>query len=498
MAALLACLTAACREEVTNALEAESLPPIFPDYTGVTVPVGIAPLNFDCYKKAERMDAVLKGSRTGTLHVQGDYIAFDTERWHKLLEDNRGGTLTCTVCIKEDGVWTRYRDFDIHVSTYPLDDYGLTYRKIAPGYEVYSKMGLYERELASFRERAIMENTRVPGMCVNCHTPNRADPDRFFFHVRGEQGGTLVHKDGKTEILQAVNDSLKGAMVYGYWHPEGRYCAFSTNQTRQGFHMVEDKRIEVFDLSSDVLVYDAEKHELILDTLLMKPGYSENTPVFSPDGRTLYYTTAMQQQYEFSPDGRMLYTPMQQHDTPDFRKQRYSLCRIGFDPETGRTDGHVDTLFNAQTEGKSLTWPRPSYDGKYLMVTVADYGYFSIWHKESDLWMIETETGRAYPLDEANSGEADSYHNWSTGSHWFVFTSRREDGLYSLLYLSCIDDTGKATKPFLLPQKNPKAYYNASVYSYNTPDFTSRPVRLDARAAAEALESGKRVETRVK
>lgn len=478
---MLTFLLAACQEEVKNAKEADSLPPIFPDYAEVTVPVGIAPLNFCSAGESECLDVVLKGDNGGEMHVQGAYADFDADEWHRLLEANKGGRLVCTVCIKTKDGWTRYRDFAIYVSDYPLEDYGLTYRKIAPGYEVYSKMGLYERELASFDERAIIENTQVPGMCVNCHAPNRTNPDQYVFHVRGGHSATLVHRGGTTELLQAVNDSLKGSMVYPYWHPSGRYCAFSTNQTRQGFHVVRDERIEVFDLSSDVFVYDAEKHELLLDTLLMTGHFSENSPAFSPDGRTLYYTTALQQHY---PTG--------------FREQKYSLCRIGFDPENGRYGTQVDTLFNAFKEDKSLSWPRPSYDGKYVMVTLADYGYFSIWHKESDLWLLEVATGRMFPLEGANSPDADSYHNWSAGSHWFVFTSRRENGLYSLLYLSCVDGEGRATKPFLLPQKNPKVYYQNSVYSYNTPDFTSRSVELDSRKAARAIESVERVPVRVR
>lgn len=478
---MLTFLLAACQEEVKNAKGVDGLPPIFPDYTEVTVPVGIAPLNFCSAGESECLDVVLKGDNGGEMHVQGAYADFDADEWHRLLEANKGGRLVCTVCIKTKDGWTRYRDFAIYVSDYPLEDYGLTYRKIAPGYEVYSKMGLYERELASFDERAIIENTQVPGMCVNCHAPNRTNPDQYVFHVRGGHSATLVHRGGTTELLQAVNDSLKGSMVYPYWHPSGRYCAFSTNQTRQGFHVVRDERIEVFDLSSDVFVYDAEKHELLLDTLLMTGHFSENSPAFSPDGRTLYYTTALQQHY---PTG--------------FREQKYSLCRIGFDPENGRYGTQVDTLFNAFKEDKSLSWPRPSYDGKYVMVTLADYGYFSIWHKESDLWLLEVATGRMFPLEGANSPDADSYHNWSAGSHWFVFTSRRENGLYSLLYLSCVDGEGRATKPFLLPQKNPKAYYLNSIYSYNTPDFTSRSVELDSRKAARAIESVERVPVRVR
>ena len=80
-------------------------------------------------------------------------------------------------------------------------------------------------------------------------------------------------------------------MVYPYWHPSGKYCAFSTNQTRQGFHVSPNERIEVFDLSSDVFVYNPATHEILTDSLLSTKDWSENSPVFSSDGRTLYYMT---------------------------------------------------------------------------------------------------------------------------------------------------------------------------------------------------------------
>ena len=159
------------------------------------------------------MDVFVKGSQQGELHVKGRYADFNVEDWHQLVKANQGGKLTFSVCIQKEGQWYRYQDFEMHVSTYALNDYGLTYRRIAPGYEVYSHMGLYERELGTFEERAIIENTQVPGMCVNCHTPNRTNPDQFVFHVRGGHGTTLVQRNGQFELLKAQNDSIKGSMV---------------------------------------------------------------------------------------------------------------------------------------------------------------------------------------------------------------------------------------------------------------------------------------------
>ena len=270
-------------------------------------------------------------------------------------------------------------------------------------------------------------------------------------------------------------------MVYPYWHPSGRYCAFSTNQTRQGFHISGQKRLEVFDISSDVFVYDTDKNEIILDSLLRTKDWAENSPSFSPDGKWLYFTTSHQKQY-----------PLEHKD------ERYNLCRIAFDASNGTFGQRVDTLFNAVSIGKSVSWPRPSYDGRYILFTLSDYGYFSIWHKESDQWLLDLQSGKARPADEINSDDADSFHNWSANSRWVVFTSRRNDGLYSLLYLTGIGSDGRFGKPFLLPQENPLEYYRQSLFSFNTPDFTKSKVELDSREAVKAILSDERVPVGIK
>ena len=466
----------------TNPIQANQLPKIYPDYIGVTVPATIAPLNFNVEDiDAESVNVVVEGSKIGELQSEGDYANFDIDEWHHLLAQNRGGDLKVTVYVEKKGNWTQYKDFDIHVSPYALDDWGVTYRRIAPGYEVYGKLGIYQRNLSNFEETAILENTAAPGACLNCHTANRTNPDQFTFHVRGDHGATLVSQNGKREWLKAKNDSLKGSMVYPYWHPSGKYCAYSTNTTHQSFHAVKDERIEVFDQASDVFVYQPSPHELILDSLLMTKDHYETYPVFSPDGKTLYFCSSTA---EPIPSG--------------YKNIKYNICKIGFDAATGKFGNQVDTIFNARELGKSATHPRPSYDGRYIMFTMSDYGCFPIWHKEADNWLLDLKTGLARPMTAANSRNTDSWHNWSRDSHWFVFTSRRGDGLYTRLYLACIDDKGNVSKPFLLPQRNPKKYYDELLDSYNTPDFTSKPVELDARAAGNEIMNDKRIATKVK
>lgn len=339
----------------TNPIQANQLPKIYPDYIGVTVPATIAPLNFNVEDiDAESVNVVVEGSKIGELQSEGDYANFDIDEWHHLLAQNRGGDLKVTVYVEKKGNWTQYKDFDIHVSPYALDDWGLTYRRIAPGYEVYGKLGIYQRNLSNFEETAILENTAAPGACLNCHTANRTNPDQFTFHVRGDHSATLVSQNGKREWLKAKNDSLKGSMVYPYWHPSGKYCAYSTNTTHQSFHAVKDERIEVFDQASDVFVYQPATHELILDSLLMTKDHYETYPVFSPDGKTLYFCSSTA---EPIPSG--------------YKDIKYNICKIGFDAATGKFGNQVDTIFNARELGKSATHPRPSYDGRYIMFTTS-------------------------------------------------------------------------------------------------------------------------------
>lgn len=471
MSPLVCVLLFACSKVPENVIDTASLPSIYPDYIGVTIPVGIAPLNFSMID--DEVTAVyveIKGKKRGEMYVSGDNVDIDIDEWHKLLEMNRGSGLEILVYAMKDGQWARYKPFDIHISQYPLDEWGMTYRRIAPGYKMYGHMGIYQRELATFEETALIDNRNLEGGCVNCHTSNRGRSDNYVFHVRSMPGGTVIGREGKTTFLPSVNDSIGGAMVYPYWHPGGRFVAFSTNKTSQLFHSGLNKRIEVFDGKSDVFIYDVEKRLVLKDTLLMKKLWAENCPAFSPDGKWLYFTTARRMSYP-----------------KDYDKEKYSLCRVAFDEKTGKLGAMVDTLVSSYSTGKSVTWPRPSYDGRYIMYTLADYGYFSVWHPESDLWLYDLQTGHTRLMDEVNSDCAESLHNWSRNSRWFFFTSRRENGLYTQIYLSSLDENGKATKPFLLPQRNPKRYYRRLMYSFNTPDFVLQRVVWDYKDIVRGL-----------
>ena len=480
----MAFLLMACTETVSDARQEAAQPRIYPDYTGVTVPVNIAPLCFNMADEtALRIDAIITDSHGGSLHAQGkESVDIDLDEWHTLLSQNRGDSLSVVVSAKYEDGWHTYKPFSIYVSPDSID-YGLCYRLIEPGYEVWSKMGIYERDLSSFEERPLIENTQFEG-CVNCHSFNRADPKDMSLHIRGPHGATLLRQDyGPVTAYNTRTDHTLGLCVYPYWHPSGRYIAYSTNTTNQLFHSAGKNRVEVFDTASDLQVYDVEKNELLLSPLLKQDSVYETYPVFSADGRSLYYCAA-----RALPEGS--------HQLDSIR---YNLCRIDFNPETGTFGDQIETVVDAVSQQKSVSFPRPSYDGRFLCYTLSDYGQFSIWHHEADLWLLDlrSEKGEvkreklaaARPMDGANSKDTESFHNWSTNSRWLVVSSRRDDGLFTRPYFCHVDKDGNVTKAFMLPQRNPRRFYRGRFMSFNVPDFITAPTRFDSRQATQAINN---------
>lgn len=474
-------LLLACSSNPEHPTLVDKLPVIYPDYIGVTIPADIAPLNFNFADETiNRMDVVVKGSKGGELHVNGEWADFDIDEWHALTAQNQGGKLTVTVCTEKDGQWTQYKDFDIFVSEARLDDWGLTYRRIKPGYEVGGDIGIYQRELSSFDEYAIITETVVPGRCFNCHTANRTNPNRLTMQMRGEGGGTMIQKDGHQMWVETKTDSTKAAGSYSYWHPQGDYVALAVNSVHQAFFTGTGQRIEVYHTFSNVEVLDTRTNELILSPLLQTDDL-EIFPAFSHDGKWLYYSTS-----------KPCRVPA------EYEKVKCSLCRIAFDAEKGVFGETVDTLLNGPATDKSYVLARPSYDGRWLMYCASSRGNFPVSQNDADLWLMDLKTGESRELKELNTPQSESYHNWNGNSRWFVFSSKREDGMYTKLYLASIDAQGKVSKPFLLPQRHPRKFYREMMDAYNCPDFTKTKVELDAHEAYRQVFENKREHVKIR
>lgn len=469
---------AACSSPVQNALSVDALPPIYPDYVGVTVPAELAPLNFELTDpELERLEVTVTGQRGGSLRVSGRWADFPITEWQQLARQNRGDSLTVVVCAcNRRGEWCRYRPFPVYVDSLPLADYGLTYRCIEPGYEVGGNISICQRNLSNFDEEPLLTETALPGRCFNCHTANRTDPALFTLQVRGANGGTLVQCEGEQLWYDTRTPQTKAAGSYAYWHPQGRYCAYAVNSVHQSFFVQPGDRMEVFHKFGDVVVLDTQTDRLLGSSLLSGEGV-EIFPAFSADGATLYYSGS---------------SPCQV--PAEYEKVKCSLCAIAFDADKGEFGQQVDTLLNGPATDRSYVLARPSYDGRWLMYCVADRGNFPVCRSTSDLWLMDLRSGESRPLTEVNTPQSESYHNWSSDSRWFVYSSKGDNGLQSWAYLARVDEAGRVSKPVLLPQRRPLKYYRERFDSFNCPDFTRTPVCFDIRRAFRELFYGSRRE----
>lgn len=439
----------------------ELVPPMQPDYTDITFPANIAPLNFKL-EGADALELEICGSHAYRFKSGGPTLRFPMKKWKAMLAREAGNTLKLSLSARMGREWVRYAPFTWDVSADSLDRY-LSYRLIEPAYEVWNVLSIEERDIETFETRLLADNTRTEGACINCHTANRGGgAQTSFMHVRGSKGGTLYSRDGQMRKLNTATDSTAGAAVYGEISADGRYGIFTTADIRPILHSGRENKLEVFDASSDLILLDFDQGTVSDSPLVKGAEFQETFPCWSADGRTVYFCRS-----------KALPQPAGTFD------MHYDLYAIDFDPSTGRLGDTLQLVIDAAAAGKSISFPKCSPDGKYILLTVSDYGTFPIWHRETDLWLYEIETGAVSRLDGVNGKYSDSYHCWSSTGRWICWASKRDDRLYGKPYFAHVSADGTVSKPFVLPQKDPDSYLT-TLKSYNIPELYRFPESYDA------------------
>lgn len=454
-------LNYSCSESYKTQQDVASQAAIYPDYYDVTIPRTISPLNFTVTDSADIYLFNFNDSNGKSLFSikskSGDSdIPFN--KWKEAIADNSIDYLNVEISVIRDGVKYNYEPMRINISNDAIDSH-IAYRLINPGYVYWGKMGIYQRDITSFNETSIIINDETDNGCMNCHTFHQNSPDRFLFHLRQYYAGTVISINGRTERFDMKTGSMMGQTVYPAWHPGGRYIAFSTNVTRQIMHLTGDKPIEVFDSNSDIVIYDTQKSILFSDELIYDPMMAESFPTWSNDGKYLYFVS----------------TKRNEDNMIEPLSLKYNLYRVAFDAET-ETFSDYELIFDASVLDMSVAIPRTFHDGEKVSFSMSNYGTFSIWHKEADLYSIDLNTRQLENLEILNSDESESYRGFSSNGNWVVFTSRRDDGLYSNLYIAHYSkESGEFSKPFMLPQKNAEYNY-LNERSYNVPEFITGEV----------------------
>jgi len=146
-------------------------PQIQPDYANAVIPPNIAPLNFLVRENGSRYLVRIRSQQGRAIEItsRSGRIEIPEKRWHELLGANRGGRLTFEVSVQSDGAWRQFSPFHCTIAKEDIDNY-LAYRRIHPVHAAWRDMGIYQRDLRSFKESIILTNEYFGEGCVNCHT----------------------------------------------------------------------------------------------------------------------------------------------------------------------------------------------------------------------------------------------------------------------------------------------------------------------------------------
>jgi hypothetical protein len=463
---------------------------IQPVYANSVIPPNIAPVNFVIQEKGAGYFVKISSEEGKPIEILSSrpVILIPKKAWHELLDLNRGRQLKMDIYVKseihtstskkENIEWSRFQTLAVRIAREDIDSF-LVYRKIHPAQGTWRNMGIYQRNLTSFDESTILNNGYFKNGCVNCHTFCQNRAEKMLIGIRSKDYGSSA-------LLVEGDEVHKIGTKFGYtcWHPSGKVAAFSVNKVRQFFHSAANEVREVIDLDSLMAYYLVDSITVKTTAVLAQKNRLETYPTWSADGRYLYFCSA----------------PLTWSDrdvVPESYDQiKYDLVRASYDIDSDQW-GPLESVLTAQDTGLSILLPRVSPDGRWLLFCMCDYGCFPVYRQSSDLYLMDLEAARQtgeyeYRRLDINSDKSESWHCFSSNSRWIAFSSKRDGGVFTRIYIAYIDTDGKVHKPIRLPQKNP-AYYDSCLWTYSFPELITEPVRVTKEKLGKVVRSSEEI-----
>lgn len=452
---------------------------IRPDYTNITIPANIAPLNFTIEKQAKFYTVKIysKAGKPIEISSKNNKIKIPLNKWRRLLNKNIGTDLYIDIILNQQHGLIKYPTITNKISADNIDRY-LFYRRHHPTHYLYNGLvGVYQYDLENNKETCVLNSHSFDtGGCVNCHTfcSGKTNPMTLAVRSRNHGSSMLLIKDGAVKKIATK-------ITYTAWHPSGKVLAFSSNDVRQFFHSANNEVRDAVDMDSMMAYYLVDSNKIKSSEAFSAKDTLETYPCFSPDGKYLYFCKAP-------------LTWKKDEDVPptNFKNIKYDIVRISYNIDNDLW-GEVETVISAKDNANSNLLPRISPDGRWLLYCQCNYGCFPSFRKSSDLYLVDLTQPKIdckyQPRKlEINSDESDAYHSFSANSRWIVFSSKRGKGPFTRPYISHIDQQGNTTKPFVLPQTAP-AFLDNCLDTYTAPEFATEPVNIKANTLAKLIRS---------
>ncbi len=463
---------------------------IRPDYSDTVIPPNIAPLNFVIQQDGSKYFVKIY-SETGKpieIFSKTPKIVIPKKAWYNLLDLNRGRQLSLDIFIKSQAItptseaenkqWSRFQTLNIEIANEDIDAF-LVYRKLRPGHRLWRNIGIYQRNLNSFDESLILDNGYFKHGCLNCHTFCQNQTDKMLIGIRSTVYGssTLLIENGEVKKIGTK-------FGYSSWHPSGRIASFSVNDVRLLLHSAASEVRDVIDFDSLMAYYLTDLKTVKTPSVLTKSDQLETYPTWSPDGRYLYFCSA----------------PITWTDRTivpeEYDQIKYDLVRADYDINRDQW-GPLETVLSAEDTGLSILLPRVSPDGRWLLFCMCNYGCFPVYQASSDLYMMDLEAAKqtgtyTYRRLDINSDKSESWHSFSSNSRWIAFSSKRNYGIFTRIYLAYLNADGTVCKPILVPQKDP-AYYDSCLWTYSVPELVTEPVRISREKLGRVVRGPQKI-----
>ncbi|MEG2239456.1 MAG: hypothetical protein RRX93_08590, partial [Bacteroidales bacterium] len=348
----------------------------------------------------------------------------------------------------------------------------------------YNHITMEQRSLENFESKELLDNYLMENNCMNCHASHKNDANQMLVHLRGKISGTLIIRNGKAEKIDIPAGYPKVRLVYPSWYPDGSRIAFSTNRVfSRHFSNGLIKTLHSLDTLGDIVVYNIDKNTLYSSEELTDSTFDDVFPCWSANGRTLYFCRTISLKRDDFAWGEDLVDSL-----------RANLMQISYDP-VSETFSNLKLAYDFSKDGKSVSMPQLSPDGKFMIVSVLPNTTFPVLHK-GDLYLIRLPAGedslqgsstvelQAEPIEILNTPFSETFHNFSSNGRWMVFSSNRMNGASATPFIAYLDTKGIFHKPFALPQKSGN-FYKANLKAFLFPYFTVNTCTYNPRKLAK-------------
>jgi len=303
--------------------------------------------------------------------------------------------------------------------------------------------------------------------CINCHSFS-ADGKTLGMDMDGPNGDkgayALVPTAKRILIRQPevftwnkFNPRKNSFGLFARVSPDGRYVASAVEEEVHVVNYMDFHFLQTFyPTRGRIVIYDKQLKRI--NTL---PGADDSAfvqcnPVWSPDGKWVAFLRARACP-AFGSGPRASYA----NDAKETRI-RYDLYRVPFN---GGSGGVAQPVSGASRTGKSVSFPKYSPDGKWIVFVQANNGL--LMRPDSRLSIIPAQGGAAREL-QCNLPLMNSWHSFSPNGKWMVFSSKAFTP-FTQMFLTHFDDSGNASPAVLIPHST------APNRAVNLPEFLNLP-----------------------